>query len=117
MTVAAVCAVLGLGLLPAAHAHTLTSGETFVHSHVTGDPAGHDGTLDHGDHHVVPASVPSFTVERTLRIAAPVVPAVAVLAAPDTRPPGPVQALDAPVIHGPPLRVRSLRAPPARASR
>ncbi len=100
-------------MLPAAHAHTLSSGKTLVHSHLISDPIEHAGTLDHGDHHGVATFVPSFTIERTLEIGVPVVVGVVVLTLPETRPLSHVDALDAPVIHGPPLRVQSLRAPPA----
>lgn len=105
--------MLGLGWFPAAHAHKLISGKTLVHSHLIADPVEHAGTLDHGDHHGVQTLVPSFTIERILQVAVPVVLSAVVLVLPETRPLSRVNALDAPVIHGPPLRVQSLRAPPA----
>src|SRR5215208_7607533 len=114
VTAVAVCAVVGLSVLPVAHAHTSLSGRTFVHSHLNGDPGEHSGTLDHGDHHGGLTFARTFTIERTLKVTAPSLLSAAVDARPESRPLGRVQAPDyAPVIHGPPLRPHSLRAPPA----
>ena len=107
------CAVLGLAVFPAAHAHTSLSGKTFVHSHLMTDAVEHVSTLDYGEHHDVPTVAPIFTIERSLQIAAPVLLGALVVSPPEARRLGHVEALDAPVIHGPPLQVLSLRAPPA----
>ena len=114
MTAVAVCAVVGLSVLPVAHAHTSFSGKTFVHSHLIDDPVEHSGTLDHGDHHGRPALARTFTIERTLKVTAPALLSAAAYTRPESRPLGRVQAPDDhEVIHGPPLRAVSLRAPPA----
>lgn len=114
VTVCAVAAVLALSMVPTTHVHQSLSGKPLVHSHFINDPVEHAGTLDHGDHHGVRTFASVFMAERTTN-SVPVLTTVAVfvLARPETRSLGYRDALDAPVIHGPPLRVLSLRGPPA----
>ena len=114
VTVCAIAAVLALSIVPAAHVHQTLSGKPLIHSHFIDDPLEHAGTLDHGDHHAVRTFASVFMPERTTD-SVPLLTAVAVfvLTTPETRSLGYSDALDAPVIHGPPLRVVSLRAPPA----
>ena len=101
--------------MPATHLHRSISGTPLVHSHLIADPVEHAGTLDHGDHHGAQVFAPVFTVERTSHpVAAPaVLTAVFLLVEPKTQSLAYTDALEAPVIHGPPLRGVSLRAPPA----
>lgn len=114
VTVCAIAAVLTLGVLPVAHVHELYSGETLVHSHMIDDPVEHAGTLDHGDHHSVRTLEPTFLVQQVQQLDPPVLLSMTVVVSPpETRALSYVDALDAPVIHGPPIRVVSLRAPPA----
>lgn len=114
VTVCAVAAVLGLAIVPATHLHQSLSGKPLVHSHLINDPVDHAGTLDHGDHHGVRTLAPVFMAGRTINtVPALVGVAVFVLAQPEPRSLAYSDALDAPVIHGPPPRVLSLRGPPA----
>lgn len=112
VTLVAMCAVIALAVLPAAHFHRKASGETVVHSHVVATADAHAG-LENGDHHdAVLTLEPSFTFVKTLYIDAPIAVEVAVLVA---RPVASVRraaVFDAEVIHGPPLPVLSPRAPP-----
>jgi hypothetical protein len=114
VTVCAVAAVLALSIVPATHLHRSVSGRPLVHSHLVNDPVEHAGTLDHGDHHAVGTFAPVFVGERILNAVPALTPvARAVLARPETRSLAYSDALGAPVIHGPPGRIISLRAPPA----
>ena len=114
MTVYAVAAVLALAVMPAPHLHESVSGKPLIHSHLINDPVEHAGTLDHGDHRGVRTFAPVFMAERTTNsVPALMAVAVFVLAKPETRSLAYSDALDAPVIHGPPPRVLSLRGPPA----
>ena len=114
VTVYAVAAVLAVAVMPAPHMHQSASGKPLVHSHLINDPVEHAGTLDHGDHRGVRTFAPVFLAERTANsVPALTTVTLFVLATPETRSLGYSDALDAPVIHGPPLRVLSLRAPPA----
>lgn len=114
MTVCAVAALLGLAIMPATHVHQSLSGKPLVHSHFIDDPVEHAGTLDHGDHHGVPTFASVFMAERlTNSVPALTAVDVFVLARPESRSLGYSDSLDAPVIHGPPPRVLSLRGPPA----
>jgi hypothetical protein len=131
---AAICAVLGLSVLPAAHAHTTPSGRTLVHSHLMGHGADHHEakhtdhhetehadhheadhavTLEHGDHRNVRVLAPTFTVEETLQLAGPVLLEGTLVPPPEETPLNRVEGFDARLTHGPPIRAVSLRAPPA----
>jgi hypothetical protein len=110
----AVIAVLALSILPAMHLHRSTSGKSLVHSHLIDHPIEHEGMLDHGDHHGVRTFPPVFTVERPIDALPTLAVAIAVfLATPEPQSSGYSEAIDAPAIHGPPIRSASLRAPPA----
>lgn len=114
VTVYAVAAVLAVAVMPAPHLHQSASGKPLVHSHLINDPVEHAGTLDHGDHRGVRTFAPVFMAERTMNsVPALMAVAVLVLARPESRSLGYSDSLNAPVIHGPPGRVLSLRAPPA----
>jgi hypothetical protein len=114
VTICAVMAVLALSILPATHLHRSISGNALIHSHLIDDPLEHAGTLDHGDHHGVRTFAPVFTTERTTHAVAMLAAASPVfLVTVERRSLGYTETLDAPVIHGPPLRIPSLRAPPA----
>jgi hypothetical protein len=114
VTICAVMAVLALSILPATHLHQSISGKALIHSHLIDDPLEHAGTLDHGDHHGVRTFAPVFTTERTTHAVTTLAVGSAVfLVTPERRSLGYTEALDAPVIHGPPLRIPSLRGPPA----
>jgi hypothetical protein len=107
-------AVLALSILPVPHLHQSISGKMLVHSHLESDPVEHAGTLDHGDHHGVRTFPPVFTVDRTTDALAVFLVVTAFIGVkPEARSLAHIDALDAPVIHGPPLRGLSLRAPPA----
>jgi hypothetical protein len=112
-TLLAIFAIAALAVLPVAHAHTTVSGEPLVHSHLTPEPTEHSGTLDHGDHHGARSLAQSFTIEPTLQIDAPALIEGLVLAPPPEPTIGFVEPAEPRPIHGPPIRVISLRAPPA----
>ncbi len=113
VTVCAVAATLALSILPAEHLHESYSGRPIVHRHVIDDPAEHAGTIDHGDHHGVKTLEPTFVAEREYDVDRPLVTVELVLVAPEPRFIGRVEPIAARLTHGPPIRVRSLRAPPA----
>jgi len=110
-----VVAVLALAVMPAPHLHRSISGKPLIHSHLIADPIEHAGTLDHGNHYGVRTLGPMFTPERTTDWGAATVEGTAVVRVmePGRRSLGYLGTLDAPASHGPPLRVVSLRAPPA----
>jgi hypothetical protein len=114
---AAVCAaaaVLALGIMPPTHLHRSISGTLLVHSHLINDPVAHAGTFNSGDDHGEPTFATVFVAERTAT-PGPAFTAVAafVLARPQPRSLSYRNGSDAPVIHGPPRAVLSLRAPPS----
>ena len=125
VTAGAVIAVFGLSLLPAEHLHASPSGTAVVHRHVVDDPSEHpEATLHHDDHapvttldHDAHSSVTTvdsaFNAQRQYSVARPLIPAGLLDIARDRRFSGRVDRLDVPRSHGPPIRVRSLRAPPA----
>ena len=115
VALSAVAAVLALSILPAGHVHQSIDTGAVVHTHLIKNGAPHDALgLDHGDHHNARTVHPTFTAERTMRFdAAPALLVAVVLETPRVSTRAHVDAVDDPVIHGPPLRVPSLRAPPA----
>lgn len=112
-TLAAMFAMVALAVLPLSHAHRTASGHTLVHSHVAPEPADHVGMVDGGDHHDAESLAHSFTVEPTLRLDAPALIAALVLVPPAEPSVGYVEPAVPRPTHGPPIRVISLRAPPA----
>jgi len=114
VTACAVVAVLALSLLPAEHLHTSQSGAMLVHRHVVDVGAEHpDAGLDHGDHTSATTVDSTFSLQRQYSSVRTLIPAGLLAVAPDRRFSGRVDRIDAPRSHGPPIRVRSLRAPPA----
>jgi hypothetical protein len=109
----AVVALLDASVIPAAHAHAQSSGQTLVHSHLTAGPVEHPTTLDHGEHHHDVTPSLSFMSERPVPFDPAVVLDTRAIGAPELRQLGHVDTLDAPVIHGPPRGRLSPRAPPA----
>lgn len=115
VTFCAGAAMLALSNLPAAHLHAEDFGSSFVHRHVTDDgttehPA---SALDHADHSSVKMLDPTFNSQRQYDVGHPLTSVGLVVVAPDQRFAGPTDRIDAPRAHGPPIRIRSLRAPPA----
>jgi hypothetical protein len=113
VTIVAVCAIVGLSMLPAAHAHTASTGQTFIHSHAVADPVDHQDVLDHGDHGAGPTLVRGFIAAAVQSIAPPATLDASPVAAPEARLVAHPRDVDRQAIHGPPRRIRSLRAPPA----
>ena len=112
--------MLGLSMLPAVHVHDSVSGQTVAHRHVVDEASDHDdalahtgSSLDHGDHHAAKTLEPTFVAERPFDLDHPVVTVRVVLAELDRRVVGQVDPPDGVMTHGPPIRVDSLRAPPA----
>jgi hypothetical protein len=113
VTVCSVVATLGLSMLPPEHVHESYSGRAIVHRHVIEGPAEHAGSIDHGDHHAATTLEPTFVAERHYDVDRPLVTVALVLVAPEPRFLGRVEPIAPRLTHGPPIRVRSLRAPPA----
>lgn len=114
MTVCAVGAMLALSMLPVEHLHASNFGQVFVHRHIIDEGATHAGSsLDHGDHTSVRTLNPTFDSQRHYDVAQPPVTAELLIAPPDRRYTGRVDRAQGPPTHGPPIRSRSLRAPPA----
>jgi len=113
VTVCAVAATLALSMLPAEHVHETYSGRAIVHRHVIDDAAEHAGTIDHGDHHATKTLDSTFVAERHYDVDRPLVSVEFVLVAPEPRFVGRVEPIAPRLTHGPPIRVGSLRAPPA----
>ena len=113
VTVCSVAATLALSILPAEHLHESYAGRPIVHRHVIEDAAEHAGTIDQGDHHDAKTLEPAFVAEREYDVDRPLVTVELVLVAPEPRFIGRVEPIAARLTHGPPIRVRSLRAPPS----
>ena len=112
VTLLAAFAATALAVLPAVHVHQKASGGTLVHSHVVAVTGQHAG-LEHGDHHDgLPTLEPAFTFVRTVHVEAPNVGAPRLLVAPPVVGVRRAALFDAPVLHGPPPRILSPRAPP-----
>jgi hypothetical protein len=97
------------------HAHEQMSGSLLVHTHQDtqhSHHSDHSSTLDHGAEKQVLTASHAFKVERTVSFV-PLMPAVDVSVPPEITVQSLSNAEDDPVIHGPPVRVPSLRAPPA----
>ena len=105
--------MLALSILPAEHLHESYSGASIVHRHVIDDAAEHADTIEHGDHHGVKTLEPTFLSERQYDVDSPLIIVELALAAPEQRLVGRVEPIAARLTHGPPIRSRSLRAPPA----
>jgi hypothetical protein len=109
----AVIALLAFSVQPLAHAHARESGATLVHSHLVHDDGDHGSTLNHGDHHAAKTLSPTFVPQSRVEVMAPPAPLIAlitpVVAAISSR----CSWQDETLIHGPPIRPQSLRAPPA----
>lgn len=113
VTVCSAAATLALSVLPPEHLHESYSGRPIVHRHVIDDSAEHAGAIDHGDHHGVKTLEPAFVSERRYDVDRPLLTVELVLVAPERRFVGRVEPTAARLTHGPPIRSRSLRAPPA----
>ena len=126
VTLCAVAIVLAKAFLPAAHVHQSLSGEPIAHAHLAAEPADHADSvdheehgLDHGDHHhhdVLSLAQTYIVDSAPVLVAALVLLGTAFVPPPDVTNWRYATAFDAPVIHGPPVRVTSLRAPPAFAA-
>jgi hypothetical protein len=108
----AIAAVLALSLFPAEHLHESDSG-SIVHRHVIDDAGGHPGSIDHGDHHGAKTLEPTFVSESQYDVDRPETIVAGGVVAPEGRLLGRVEPIEAQLAHGPPIRIASLRAPPA----
>lgn len=108
-----VVSLLALSLLPLEHVHGARSGAGIVHRHVIDLATEHSGfSLDHGDHRSARTVVPAFESQRLDDAGNPMIEAAVVLLAPElTERPGYSDRIDS-RLHGPPIRLTSLRAPP-----
>ncbi len=114
VTVCSVATTLALSILPAEHLHESDTGRPTVHRHVIDHTAEHAGAIDHGGHHDVKTlDDPLFVSERQYSVDRPQFTGALLLVAPERRPVGRVEPIDAPLAHGPPIRVGTLRGPPA----
>jgi hypothetical protein len=95
------------------HAHERISGPLLVHSHQPEhtEHSDHSSKLDHGEEKEVLTLSPAFRLERALEFI-PLAPAVGVPVPPEPTVLSLSDAEDDPVIHGPPIRIPSLRGPP-----
>ncbi|MBY0493820.1 MAG: hypothetical protein K2Y23_06360 [Cyanobacteria bacterium] len=112
MSAIALCMAVVPSYTAPRHAHEQTSGAILVHSHPHEEHAGHSNAIDHGAEKQIPAVSTAFRVERTLEITPVVLTAVIPVPAHTPELASNVPE-DDPVIHGPPIAVPSLRAPPA----
>lgn len=113
VTVCAIGVMLAAWMLPAAHVHTSHSGEAVVHRHAAEHSPHHPSqSLDHDEHHVVTSPDPTYLSGRQFAVDRPAL-TTALVVEPQRRVVSRVARLDAPLPHGPPIRIRSLRAPPA----
>lgn len=122
MVLCAVAAVLALSILPAEHLHASAAGRSVLHRHVIDHEVEHnvhhseDNSLsfDHDDHRYATILDPAFASQRQYRPERPLsTPAFGVVVVPERRIAGSAERIDGPPTHGPPIRIRSLRAPPA----
>ena len=112
-TIGAVAATLALSMLPTEHVHTSHAGRAVAHRHVIDDRPEHAGSLAHGDHGGVTTREPSFVSELQHAVNRPLITVEMVPAVPARRSAGRVALIDPLMTHGPPIRVSSLRGPPA----
>lgn len=106
--------MLALSVLPAEHVHASGAGKVLVHRHVIDDGAHHsDSSLDHGKHATVTTLEPAFDAQRRYEAPHPLTASERLAARPDLRVAGRMDRIAAPPAHGPPIRVGSLRGPPA----
>lgn len=114
VAICALCAMVALSVLPAEHLHASDVSKSFLHRHVIDDGADHAGSsLDHGDHTSVKTLNPTFDVQRQYEVGQPLLAAELLVPRPDSRVTARVERAQGPPAHGPPIRIRSLRAPPA----
>jgi len=127
VSVVAVSALLLATLLPLEHVHASSDGTVTVHRHVGAHPhhaessshhhpAPADQRLtadDHDDHASARTIVPAYHAQRPYVVHHPAPLAAAIVIEPDFRRDSAVQPLKSAPAHGPPIRIRSLRAPPA----
>jgi hypothetical protein len=116
-------AMLALSLLPLEHLHRSASGPSVIHRHFMEEDveAHHDShtaegvhaSLHHSDHGDAETLTPAFVAERHYLPMAPLVVAVFLLPAPEPRAVYPIELDVVPLAHGPPIRLLSLRGPPA----
>jgi len=114
ISVIAVCVAVCTPHWAPAHAHEQVSGAPLVHAHQQ-ESHSHDAdpnTLDHGKARDLVTVTTAFKVERAVELF-PLMASAGILVPEDPTPQSLSAADDAPLIHGPPLRVPSLRAPPA----
>lgn len=114
--------MLALSVLPSEHLHASGSGKSQVHRHVAAVETEHHGhepedtrpSFDHGDHRLATTLEPAFASQRQYWPERPLsTTAFSVVVVPEQAIVGSVERIDAPPAHGPPIRIRSLRAPPA----
>lgn len=106
-------ALLAVSVLPLAHAHARESGGTLVHSHIVSEAGDRASALDHGDHHAARPLSPNYVQESKVDVALPAV-AVATFLRPAVSATAVTRGWeDEALIHGPPIRLSSPRAPPA----
>ena len=117
-TVCALAALVALSMLPTEHIHESHQGTQIVHRHMVDDApehsdSGYHGSIEHGDHLRVTILEPTFVPERQYDVERPLITVAVAPLSPERRVAVGVDLIDDPVAHGPPLRVGSLRAPPA----
>jgi len=131
----ALAAMLALPVLPPGHLHASDDGRalvhrhsisldsahgdaTFGHGHATVDPIDatvdhDDAILDHGEHSSAATVAASFDLQRSYHPDRPLTSPAVVLIPPEDRLAASMERVSTPPTHGPPIRIRSLRAPPA----
>jgi hypothetical protein len=117
-------AMFALSLLPAEHLHRSASGPSVIHRHVMEEAveAHHDSetegvhihaSLHHDDHANAETLTQVFVAERQYVSLAPLVVAILLLPPPEPRVVERIVPDAVPLAHGPPIRLLSLRGPPA----
>lgn len=99
---------------PAEHVHPSPDGPSVVHRHLIDDTARHaNPTFDHDDHSTATTIDPVYVPEQPFADPQPLSAARTLPGGPERRFVGRAAPGPLPIAHSPPLRIGSLRAPPA----
>lgn len=107
-------ALVSGSLLPAAHVHDEGDAAVTVHRHLIDEvTTPHEPSIGHEDHRTVQTLDVTFVVAQSRHVPGAIAISAFELDTPRPGAPIHVEALGDPVIHGPPGRSSSPRAPPA----
>lgn len=114
VAISALPAILAFSLLPSEHLHASDAGTSFVHRHVIEHESEHgSASVGHEDHESATTLYSAFDFERRYHPVHPLTTPELLLRKPQCTQEDAVERMDPPPTHGPPIRIRSLRAPPA----